>query len=124
MRKIDNPRNGIDIFKNYWRGHGKLLNAYFGYGFVGTFILYFFGMLGSLFLLPFTLEEGKSILESKVFSVYIVILMVVLLAWQIVVWILIWRNAKNASHSVWGYVAKFAVLSGIVGLVREIIENI
>ena len=124
MEKIDKPRNGIDIFRNYWRGYGKLSVAFWGYGVVGTFILYFFAMLGSLLLLPTAYQEGRSLLESAQFSRYLTGVYILLLGYQFVVWILIWRNSKNASRKIFGYIAKASVVVGILGFLSEIHEKI
>ena len=121
-RNVKQPENGLDIFKLYWAGKGKLSVAYWGYGFAGTFAIYVFAMIGALLLLPTPTEESDSLFDSRPFAIYVALVLVVLTIYQFVVWILIWRNASNTSHPIWALLAKVAVASGVILFLYRLIQ--
>ena len=112
MDELAQARNPIEIFRVYWAGKGRLSGAYWKYGVAGTLGLYVFAMLGSLMLIPAALKGHESALESPIFRAYLLVVYLLLLAYQVVVWVLIWRNAGNVQNPVWGHVAKVAVVGG------------
>jgi hypothetical protein len=118
------PSNGFQAFLIYWRGNGKLGTAYWGFGFAGTLILYFLAMLGLLFIAPFVHESDTSVFESTVFRVYLAIVFLVLLGYQIMVWVLVWRNAHNTSNPFWSQLAKAAVAVSAVAFLYQAIKQI
>src|SRR5262245_47626244 len=110
MDELAQARNPVQIFRVYWAGKGRLSGAYWKYGVAGTLGLYVFGMLGSLMLFPVALRGHQTVLESPVFRAYLLALYLLLLAYQIVVWVLIWKNAQNVQNPVWGHAAKVVVV--------------
>jgi cellulose synthase/poly-beta-1,6-N-acetylglucosamine synthase-like glycosyltransferase len=112
MDELAQARNPVEIFRVYWAGKGRLSGAYWKYGVAGTLGLYVFAMLGSLMLFPAALKGHESVLESPIFRAYLLVVYLLLLAYQVVVWALIWRNARNVQNPVWGHVAKVAVVGG------------
>jgi hypothetical protein len=113
MDELAQARNPIDTFRLYWAGKGRLSGAYWKYGVAGTLGIYFFAMIGSLMLLPVALREHQSVLESPIFQAYL-LAVYMLLAYQVVVWALIWRNARNVKNPIWGHLAKVAVVGSTV----------
>ena len=124
MSEIDRPKNGIDAFKLYWAGKGKLTVAYWGYGVVGTLVIYFLAMTISLLLIPFAYKEGSSILESSIFINYLLGAYIFLVVYQVLVWVLVWRNAKNVTKKFWGHIAKAGVVGGVIMFLIQIVEKI
>lgn len=118
----DNPpqlRNPVETFRLYWAGRGRLAGAYWKYGFAGSLGIYVFAMLGSLMLFPIALKGHQSVMESPIFRGYLVAVYLLVLAYQGVVWVLIWRNAKNVGNPIWGHIAKVVVVgSAFLLLVR------
>jgi hypothetical protein len=112
MVELAEARNPVEIFRVYWAGRGRLSGAYWKYGVAGTVGIYVFALLGSLMLLPVALKGHESVLESPIFRVYLLAVYVLLLAYQVIVWVLIWRNARNVQNPFWGHVAKVAVVGG------------
>jgi len=124
MEEMIEPKNGIETFKNYWNGHGKLSVAYWGYGVVGTLILYFICMLGSLIFIPLAYEEGKNLIETTIFQNYLALIYLILLLYQFLVWTLVWQNSQNCRNILWGYIAKFIVISGALSLAYQLLQKI
>ena len=124
MESTQQPANGLEAFRLYWAGKGKLRVAYWGFGVVGSFILSFLSMLGLFFVAPFAKSEGGSIFESTAFNVYFTVVLLVLLSYQIVVSILIWRNAHNTSNPVWSQLAKAAVALSAVLFLYQLLKQI
>ena len=112
MDELAQARNPVEIFRVYWAGKGRLSGAYWKYGVAGTLGIYVFAMLGSLMLMPAALKDHHSVLESPIFRGYLLVVYSLLLAYQIVVWVLIWRNAGNVQNPIWGNIAKLAVVAG------------
>ena len=112
MDELAQARNPVEIFRVYWAGKGRLSGAYWKYGVAGTLGLYVFAMLGSLMLIPAALKGHQSVLDSPIFRAYLWVVYLLLLVYQFVVWILIWRNAGNVRNPIWGHVAKLAVVAG------------
>jgi hypothetical protein len=102
--------NDVDTFKRYWAGKGRLGTAFWGYGYVASFVLAFLAMLFSLFILPFALRDHSSVLESPLFRGYMLAVSLVLLGYQLIAAVLIWRNAPNSSSALLGNLAKAFVL--------------
>lgn len=111
MDELAQARNAIETFRLYWSGRGRLSGAYWKYGVAGTFGLYAFAMFGSLLLVPAALKGHQSVLESPIFRAYLLFVYLLLFAYQIVVWGLIWRNAANVSDPRWGHLAKLVVVA-------------
>lgn len=119
MDDLARARNPLETFRIYWAGKGRLSGAYWKYGVAGTLGLYVFAMLGSLMLLPAALKNHDSVLDSPVFRAYLLTVYLLLLAYQAIVYVLIWRNARNVRNQIWGHVAKLAVVVGaLLFLVR------
>ncbi|MFA6902214.1 MAG: hypothetical protein WC236_03930 [Gallionellaceae bacterium] len=114
MEDNKKPENGLDVFRLLLAGKGRLSTAYWGFGVKGTIFIYIFALLGSLLLLPMALKDHRSVLESPIFATYFMVVYLILIAYQILVWVLIWRNAKNTDTIFWGYSAKFAVGFGVI----------
>ena len=119
MDDLARARNPLETFRIYWAGKGRLSGAYWKYGVAGTLGLHVFAMLGSLMLLPAALKNHDSVLDSPVFRAYLLTVYLLLLAYQAIVYVLIWRNARNVRNQIWGHVAKLAVVVGaLLFLVR------
>jgi len=124
MESTQQPSNGFEAFRLYWAGNGELRVAYWGFGVVGSFILSFLSLLGLFFVVPFADKNGGSIFESTVFQIYFTVVLLVLLAYQFIVWVLIWRNADNTSHPIWSQLAKAAVALSAVFFLYELLKQI
>jgi hypothetical protein len=99
----------IENFRRYWAGNGELADAYWGYGFAGGWILTF-ALIGlGLLLFPNALTHYNDALFSPIFRGYLIVARLTLWAYQGLVCILIWRNAKNASIPLWKHVARIYV---------------
>jgi hypothetical protein len=111
--------NATQNFRRYWAGEGSLADAYWGYGFGGGWILALLLFLIGLALFPSAVTHYNAALASPVFRGYLVFARLTLFAYQSIVCILIWRNAKNASIALWKYVARTYVIAyAIVFLLR------
>lgn len=95
----------------YWAGKGRLSGAYWKYGVAGTLAIQAVSLIFGLLLLPTALRGHDSVLQSGFFRAYIFVTFLVLISYQIVVWILIWRNAENVENAIWGHLAKLAVIA-------------
>ena len=114
----------IDDLRKHWAGKGRLSRAYWGYGGVGTLVLFFLAIIGAFMILPSALEESVSLLDSAVFRDYLMGANVVLSAYQVFVGILVWRNAGNVENPIWSHVARLVVVLGAIGLVYQIVSAI
>src|ERR1700723_3399753 len=103
--------NAIQKFRRHWVGEGSLANAYGEYGFGGGWILLLLLLLIGLVSRPSAVTHYNAALASPAFRGYIVFARLTLLAYQAIVCILIWRNAKNASIPLWKYVARIYVVA-------------
>lgn len=124
MDDLARARNPLETFRIYWSGKGRLSGAYWKYGVAGTLGLYVFAMLGSLMLLPAALKNHDSVLDSPVFRAYLLTVYFLLLAYQAIVYVLIWRNARNVRNQIWGHVAKLAVVVGALLFLVRIFRTI
>jgi hypothetical protein len=122
MDSPSEPQNGLDAFRLYWAGKGKLSTAYWGFGVVGSSVVFLLMALGGFFFVPTALREHDSVFASPLFNAYLLATNLLLLTYQIVVWILIWRNAPNSSNAAWGNLAKAVVALGVVYLVYNFVE--
>jgi len=118
------PNNGFEAFRLYWQGKGKLSTAYWGFGVVGSFVISLLAMFGILFIVPSALRNGGSVWESTAFRVYLAVVYLILLGYQIVVWILIWRNAHNTSKPIWSQLAKMVVAFSAVLFLYQALKQI
>jgi hypothetical protein len=101
--------NAIQNFRRHWAGEGGLADAFWNYGFGGGWILILLLFAVGLVFFPSAVTHYNATLASPVFRGYLMFARLVLLAYQAVVCILIWRNAKNASIPFWKYVARIYV---------------
>ncbi|HEY7672608.1 MAG TPA: hypothetical protein VIC71_10355 [Gammaproteobacteria bacterium] len=113
----------FDDLRDHLAGKGRLSRAYWGYGAVGTAILMVVVVIGAFFLLPFVVDEAD-ILSSPVILGYAIGAYLVLVAYQVFVGVLIWRNAMNVDNPTWGHVARVSVVLGALGIVYEIVREI
>jgi hypothetical protein len=86
--------NATQNFRRYWAGEGSLADAYWGYGFGGGWILALLLFLIGLALFPSAVTHYNAALASPVFRGYLVFARLTLFAYQAIVCILIWRNAR------------------------------
>jgi len=121
---LSEASNPIQIFRIYWAGKGRLSGAFWGYGFAGTLSICAFSIIFGLLLLPVALRGHQSVLESGVFRTYVLVISLALIAYHIVVWILIWRNAANVENQIWGLVAKLAVIASASLAVARIFSSL
>ena len=101
--------NPFKEFQLHLSGSGRLKSAYWRYGVVWTLILWFFLLLFSLMLLPAALRDHDSVLESPLFRGYLSGVYVFLAIYQVLVWVMVWRNARNVDQPLWGHLAKGVV---------------
>jgi hypothetical protein len=103
--------SAIQNFRRYWSGEGCLADAYWGYGFGGSLILMLLLFSIGLVFFPSAVTHYSDALVSPTFRGYLVFSRLALFAYHVIVCILIWRNAKNASIPLWKYVAKIYVIA-------------
>jgi hypothetical protein len=116
--------NALQKFRRHWAGEGSLANAYWDYGFGGGWILLLLLFLIGLVLFPSAVTHYNAALASPVFRAYIAFARLTLLAYQAIVCILIWRNAKNASISLWKYVARIYVVAYVLMFLVRVSKSI
>jgi uncharacterized membrane protein len=116
--------DGFQTLRLYWAGKGKLSVAYWGFGVVGSLLLSIFCAFGVLFVVPFASKDGSDILESTAFQLYVVVILVILLAYQVVASIVIWRNSNNTTKPIWSQLAKASVALSAVLFLYEILNQI
>jgi hypothetical protein len=116
--------NTIQNFRRYWAGEGSLADAYWGYGFGGGWILVLLLFLIGLAFFPSAVTHYNATLASPVFRGYLVFARLTLFAYQAIVCILIWRNAKNASIPLWKYVARIYVVAFVVMFLVRVSKSI
>jgi hypothetical protein len=114
--------NLIDDIREHWAGKGTLSRAYWGYGVVGTLILYVLAILLALGLVPFALEDGDvaGLLGSPLIQAYLVGVSVVVGAYHLFAAVIIWRNSNNVRNRTWGDVARVIVVLGVLALVYQV----
>lgn len=121
MERTQRPAIGLEAFRLYWAGKGELSVAYWGFGVVGSFIILFLSMLGLFAVTPFAQESSGSVLESSAVRIYFSAVLLVLLAHQVLVGILVWRNAHNTGNPLWSQLAQGVVALGVVFFLYELL---
>ena len=99
-----------------WRGEATLAWVYWGFGFGGGLLLLAIGSFGFLLLLPYTANEGQSVLVSPIFRAYLLIFAVIYAAYVVASAVMIWRCSFNVSWRGWGYLARAAVVVWLLRL--------
>ena len=118
---VESRGNLIDDIRRHWAGKGTLRRAYWGYGVVGSLILYVLALIPVFMVIPSVLETGDlSPLESPLFETYLAVVSLVLAAYQVFASVVIWRNSSNVQNRVWGEIAKIVVIIGLVVLVYQV----
>ena len=118
MERIDNPKNAWEILKNYWHGHGSLSVAYWKFGVMGNFILLFIACISFFFLIPAVYEEKTSMMDHPAVGLFFYCVYLIFCAYQLFVWYLVWKNARNAKEPFWGWLAQAQIISGIYYIVE------
>src|SRR5258706_12832451 len=103
-----------------WRGEGTLAWAFWGFNFGGGMLLAVVGAFGFLFLIPFTLGEHRSVLESPVFRSYLLIVFLAYFAYVVAWVVMIWRCSFNVGWRGWGYVGRSVMFLWLLRLLFSI----
>jgi len=99
-----------------WRGEASLSWVFWNFHFGGGLLLFAVGCFFFLFLLPFTVQEGRSVLASPVFRAYAAIWLALYLAYVVSSAVMVWRCSSNVSQRAFGYIARVLIVLWLMRL--------
>jgi hypothetical protein len=110
-------RSLIRAFIAHFAGQGQLSTAYWGFGVGGSVLFAVVLILASLVLMTRSISEEGATIDNPALQSFLSGAVWIFLAYQVLVAVLIWRNAFNVGNRMWGWVARGLVLAGGGGLV-------
>lgn len=99
------------VFMAHLAGRGRLSTAYWGFGIGGSVLFAVVLVLASLVLMTRSVSEEGATIENPALQSFLSGAIWFFLAYQVLVAVLIWRNAFNVSSPVWGWLARGIVLA-------------
>lgn len=115
--RVPPRRSLLQAFIAHIAGRGRLSTAWWGFGIGGSVIYIVVLSLVGLFLMTRSVSEDGATVENQSLQLFLSRAGWTFLTYQILVAILVWRNAFNVGNPIWGWVARAMLIVGFAGLI-------